>query len=418
MRTPDILLSKNFLYDLNLNKLSVERLQEQIATGTKISKPSDSPSGTSRIISGNKLMSQSDSYMNNIQNGISYLNETSTALEGFQSDIADVMVQFTQINNSAENTDYNTYADSLNLTIQSLLDLANSQYDGKYLFAGTDHSGQTYGYNSDNSAIVVKVNDVSGQQKIKISNNATEKINVTGTEIFGNIVSMKGNLDKNAANGTSVNQQLQIYDAKGNEYNYDVTLTKTNNNTYSLSYDIIDSNGISIYSTPPDNKEVVFDPSSGLIKSIDGKSGPSFNIKDSTHNIDFNFDLSSLKERDDPTSINISENQKTDIFNTLMNIRDNLRLGIKPTDEQQQFVNDFNNRLLNKLSEVGNRINHLNDTNDMLQSQKTSMQQVISNVQDVDVAKAVMDLQNQDYLLQVSYKMSSMFLQKSLLNYL
>ncbi len=418
MRTPDILLSKNFIYDLNLNKLSVERLQEQIATGTKISKPSDSPSGTSRIISGDKLLSQSGSYMNNIQNGIAFMNETTTALEGFQSDIADVLVQFTEINNSADNSDYNTYADSLDLTIQSLLDLANSQYDGKYLFAGTDHSGKTYGYNSDNSAIEVKVNDVSGQQKIKISNNATEKINVTGTEIFGTIVSMKGNLDKSAANGTAVNKQLSIYDAKGNEYSYDVTLTKTNNNTYSLSYDIIDSNGISIYSTPPDSKEVTFDPNSGLIKSIGGKSGSNFNIKDSAHNINFNFDLSALKENDDPTSTNLSENQKTDIFNTLINIRDNLRLGIKPTDEQQQFVNDFNSKLLDKLSEVGNRINHLNDTNDMLQSQTTNMKEVISNVQDVDVAQAVMDLQNQNYLLQVSYQMSSMFLPKTLMDYL
>jgi flagellin-like hook-associated protein FlgL len=47
-----------------------------------------------------------------------------------------------------------------------------------------------------------------------------------------------------------------------------------------------------------------------------------------------------------------------------------------------------------------------------------TLQGLLSSEQDVDMARATVDLQAQDYSLQLSYKIASMILPKSLLDFL
>jgi flagellar hook-associated protein 3 FlgL len=417
MRISDLLVSNNYLYNLNNLKSKEAQLQYEIATGNKVNRPSDSPSGAAKILQYLNKISQTDGYSSNIQNSLSALNETSFAMENIQSEVVNVLTDITEINNVENNDNLDSYADQIDLSLQAMLDAANSKYDGKYLFGGTDFGSVPYGFSADGSTVEVKVNDVSGVQKVKLSQNITQKINITGTELFGTILTQKGALDINSAVGDSSTSTMDIQDAAGNSYTFSATYTKTAADTYSLSYDVADSGGNSIFGSPPATKTITFDPDSGRILSLDGTDKFSFNIKDSSNNIDFNFDLSFLKESDSP-SLTINANQQNDIFNTLVQIRDNLRLGIKPTDEQEQIVNDFNSRILDKISNAGNIINQLYDANDLLSNQKIGFQELLSKEQDVDVAQSVMDLQNQDYLLQVAYKLASTYLPKSLLDYL
>ncbi len=156
----------------------------------------------------------------------------------------------------------------------------------------------------------------------------------------------------------------------------------------------------------------------GNLKSIDGSSSLSFSIKVPSNNINFNFDASQLDEKSQSASLSFSANQKNDIFNTLINIRNSLKNGNMPTQEQVDAVTNFNNHLLDKVAENGNTTNQLSDMNNLIDSQKLEIQKLVSNIQDVDTAQASIDLQNQDYLLQLSYKVSSMILPKSLLDYL
>ena len=135
-------------------------------------------------------------------------------------------------------------------------------------------------------------------------------------------------------------------------------------------------------------------------------------------NINFNFDPLSLKETNAASSISMNANQDVDIFNTLMNIRDNLRNGIIPTATEENRVKAFNTHLLNKMSELGNVTNQLYAAEELIANQKLLLDGLMSKEQDVDVAKAVMDMQTQDYLLQVAYKLSATVLPKSLLDYL
>jgi flagellin-like hook-associated protein FlgL len=81
-------------------------------------------------------------------------------------------------------------------------------------------------------------------------------------------------------------------------------------------------------------------------------------------------------------------------------------------------IKDFHSRLLNKMSDAGSIYNTLENTKSLLESQRVEIESMLSSEKDLDMAKAIIDMQNYEYLLQVSYKMSAMILPKSLLDFI
>lgn len=418
MRITDSMMSNNFINSLNQTKSRIDKLSVQIATQSKIQKPSDSPGGTIKINRLSSQISQSEMYSNNIQNGLSFIDNSIMAIERIQSETSKNITKLTELENATNGSDFTSFADAIDLSLKAIMDSANSQYDGKYIFGGTDYSTEPFGMTADDKAIEVKANDISGKHEIKISPNITQKLNMSGTEMFSTIIKGSGNLNKDATIGDVTTKQTKVYDALGNEFTLDLTFTKTAENTYSLNYDILDGSNTSIYTSPPAAKELVYDPTSTRLKSIDGNTTQQFNIKVADKKIDFMFNLSSVSEKSGVSTMTLSANQKTDIFNMLLNIKENLKLGIKPTIEQRTALETFNKHLLAKIAEAGNVSNQFTDVQEQIGQQKMILLELVSKEKDVDVAKAVMEMQAEDNALQMSYKMSAMMLPQSILNYL
>ena len=418
MRVSDLLMNNDYLTHLNTIKNKVNDLQTQISTGNNINNPSDSPVGTANLLSWNTELSQVNTYSSNIDNGLSFMQDTTDTMQTIQSEITNTMSDLTSLNNVANTTNFNTYADKIDQTLSTIVNLANSKSGGKYIFGGTDFSAAPFKLASDGSSVQIQPNDISGVQNIRVSQGTLQKINMTGAEVFGTIVSLNGTVDSGSAAGSAVSQNTSVYDTSGNQYTLSTTFTKTAANTYDMTYDVKDSGGTSIFSSAPAAKSVVFDPSTGNIQSIDGQSPSSTHIKDSAKNIDFSLNTLGVTEKSGTSSLNFSANQKTDIFNTLIQIRDNLKNGVKPTDAQMQAVSDFNSRLLNNITSAGNTINHLTDSQDLLTNRQTQLNTTIANTQGLDLAKAIVDLQSQNNTLQMTYKLASTINTDSLLNYL
>ena len=174
-----------------------------------------------------------------------------------------------------------------------------------------------------------------------------------------------------------------------------------------------------MFGAPPTAKSLEFNPLNGNLVSVDGStSNLDFEVNVPSNRIHFVMDLKSLSENASATSISLSANQPTDIFNTLKQISEDLRNGILPSDEMTAAVSNFNSRLISKQSEVGNTINQISTLENMLSQQSFNLQELAQNENGVDMAKAIVDLQNQDYLLQVSQKLGSIILPQTLLDYL
>lgn len=417
MRITETMMQTSYLSNLNSVKEKMALLQKQIVTGKKIEKPSDSPVGTSRLIRISDQIGQTQTYLNNIENSLSFLDETTFALQTMQTETLSVLGKLTDLENPINQTDLNLYADTIDNSLKLIMDVANSETDGKYIFGGTDYVQNPYGYSDDNQSIDFKT-DVTGDITVKTSSSTLQKINVTGTELFGTIVSMAGSLDKLAPNGTQTIGTTPVYDSYGNEYTLTSTYEKTADNTYQFTYDITDSNGDSVFTTPPAANELVFNSTTGRVIGVNGSTSTEISVNVPDSKINFTIDFAALKESETPSGLVITANQQTDIFNLLKGISDNLRNGILPTPEQKAAVEEFNSHLLSTLSSTGNVINQLTSLQSMLDQQMLDLQQAEQDVNGVDVEKAIIDLQNQDYMLQLSNQLASMILPMSLMDYL
>ncbi len=418
MRISDLMISNNYIGNTNKIKDRIAVLNRQILSGNKIEKPSDSPVGTSRLFRISDQMGQVETYKKNIKNSLSFLDETVFAMESIQSEVMNIVGKLTELQNPINQDNLDLYADMIDNSLKIMLETANSKSDSKYIFGGTDYSDKPYGISSDNQSYQTNT-DTSGKINVKFSQSVTQSINMPGLDLFGTIVSSKGFFNTADAVGTITNSTSAIYDNLGNEYQLQTNYQKTAANTYQMTYDIVDGGGTTLFATPPAAKTLAFNSLNGNLVSVDGStSNLSFAVDVPANRIQFTMNLKSLSENNSATSISLSANQPTDIFNTLKQISEDLRNGIVPSNEQIAAVDNFNSRLTSKQSEVGNIINQVSTIENMLSQQSFNLQELAQNENGVDLAKAVVDLQNQDFLLQVSQKIAAMILPQTLLDYL
>lgn len=415
MRITDAYIMNSYLRTLNQNKLRLERLQKELSTLNRIHNLSDSPEAIPRIIRFKESISHTELYTKNIQNGLASLNTAIDSMEMMDPELINVLTVIAESKNPT-NQNFTSFADRIDAALKSLLSLANRSFDGKYLFGGTDFSKEPFSYSEGNAMIGFNTSSISGIHKIKIGNNITQQINVNGAELFASILKAGGNLPELAPSQTVSVSQTTVYDAHGNEYTMTTAYTKTGGNTYSLNYDITDSEGNSIFTSPPQPKTLVFN--NGKLQSVDNAAPVPFEIVNEQYRIKFAFDLTGLTETSSPESLSFQLNRKSDIFNVLAAIRDNFMNGVLPSEQQKEMIEFFRKDLLNKTSEAGNRVTIMTNSEESLVAQNARLKKLLSDETDVDVAKAVMELQNQDYLLQLSYKVAAMILPKSLMDFL
>jgi flagellar hook-associated protein 3 FlgL len=104
---------------------------------------------------------------------------------------------------------------------------------------------------------------------------------------------------------------------------------------------------------------------------------------------------------------------------TLTNLRDNLRnndtLGI---DHSLAELDDAVDVGLVQRVAVGARTKHLEAVRSQLDDQNTKLQEILSNIQDADITKLVVEIAQNDLVYQASLSTSTKLLQASLLNYI
>lgn len=416
MRVPDSLLQNNFIFNLNRSRRNLADIQTQLTTQSRVNKPSDNPLSNSRIMRMQNQLSTIYTYKNNIGYAKSALDDSIISMEAMQAEILNVQTQLTQLNSAIVGDNLQTFADSVGASLDILLELANTDFNGQYNFAGTENNTKPFYYDKTNNRVVANSDHIGGDRKVKISSGITQKFNVTGKELFQSVFAQSGNLDSNTAIGANQTEASKIYDAEGNEYALNLTYTKTAENTYELNYSILDPDSNEIENQTV--SDLTFNSETGKFQSLDGEPYGEIHIQNTDNKIDLVIDLQSLSESDSSASLVGNLNQKADIFNTLIAIREKLLNGEKPNAEQVELVNNFNQHLLNKISMAGGISNKLQASEDILLNREIETSELLSMEKDVDVARALIDLESAQYTLDVSYRISSMILPKSLLDYL
>ncbi len=108
----------------------------------------------------------------------------------------------------------------------------------------------------------------------------------------------------------------------------------------------------------------------------------------------------------------------TGVFDAINDIIDSLASGNAVSQAQKDALNDSYNELLSIQSLGGEKLNRLDDMKSILNYSTDNYNELLSKKQGVDPAKLYIELQEQDYLLQVTYKLLGDAFSKSAFDYL
>lgn len=136
-------IQETTLARLQGNLATIAKLQDQVSSGKRITTPSDDPSGTVNSLALRQQVRLTEQYERSAQDGLSWLNAQDTALQTTSSQLRAARTLVVQALNAGSQSDGSRTAigveiDGIAQTVQSL---ANSQYLGRNLFAGTSGAG-------------------------------------------------------------------------------------------------------------------------------------------------------------------------------------------------------------------------------------------------------------------------------------
>lgn len=416
MRVTDLSVKQNFLVNYSDTKRRLNEVQNQLATQKRINKPSDSPGEIGTILRLSEELGEVSSYRRNADTSLSQMEQTIGALDNilYQSDKT-TMDLFEMRNSDPPDVLFEVLPDSLEVTLNTLIEYANTEFDGKYIFGGTDYSSPVYSYNSATNSYELNSSTPDGKQQIQVGRNTNLDININGAELFSSVIKQTGTFSTSEAVGFTLSDTKEIFDASGNEYEFEMNYTKTAANTYDLSYQLTDSTGAVVHS---DSKEMIFNSTNGRLDTMGGSDPDYIRVNIPAQDIDFYFDPQKITESSDSTVMAFNQNQKADIFNVLLNVKERIETGQRPTDNQLMMIEDYSQVVRDKLTEAGDKFNKIEDTQNVLDSEEQYLMELRSKKTDLDMAKAIIDMQSKQYNLDVLYKVSSMTLPRSILDYL
>ncbi len=188
MRITDSFRTRSVINDLNLSRERLTQLQEQLASGKRVNRPSDDPLSVSRGLRLRTTLESNVQYEKNIDNTIGFLATTEAAL----NDVHEIMVSVRELTLKGANdatSPREDLADQLELVLQNLLEVSNAKYQGKYIFAGTETLAVpfTLDENVFNQNMAGDVVSYRGNDKTydrQLNENTIIDLNIPGNEIF------------------------------------------------------------------------------------------------------------------------------------------------------------------------------------------------------------------------------------------
>lgn len=180
--TNDLMTNYILSSESNYNDLAVEA-----STGKRVLKPSDDATATVNILNTNTKTNQLNGYLNNMklaQNDLNVLDDslasTTTALQKAN----DLAVQAS--NGTCSDEELDNIKTQIDQILQNVLDIANTKYNGNYIFSGTKTSTETYTTDTAGN-ITYNGTPQSGsyQRYVQIADGVKEQTNVSGDQLYG-----------------------------------------------------------------------------------------------------------------------------------------------------------------------------------------------------------------------------------------
>ncbi len=431
-------VSTGMIYDAGVGSINKQtsnllHTQQQIAAGTSILVPSDNPVAAARALEVTQSIDITKQYTSNQSTATSSLGLVDTNL----SNATDLMIQVKQLavqgaNGTLTATDRQSIATQLSADYDQLMGIANStDGTGQYLFAGYQNNTQPF---TGSVAAGVTYHGDDGQRLQQVSASRQIPISASGNAVFMRVPSGNGDFSTNysAANtGTgsidvgSVNNPV-MWNSAANSGNLQVAFA-VDPVTNATTYDLVDMSagapGVSLFTgappTPPYGQ--TYTPGQAIsFSGTNAATGLAFDYGASVT-------VSGAPANGDSFSVTKSSSQS--IFTTLGNLITALQSSSTSTAAgAAKFATDMGSALVNidqasqsiltVRANVGASMNEVSSLQTVNSALNIQYSQTLSNLQDLDYAKAITDLTRGQTQLQASQQSFAKVAQLSLFNYL
>jgi flagellar hook-associated protein 3 FlgL len=387
-------ISTNMMFDMGVSSIQQQtadwiKTQQQISSGRRILSPSDDPVASARVLDLSQSQSLNKQYDTNMGTATSSLGMEETILSSVGNLIQDVRTSALKAANAPlTDKDRVSIAADLRNRYQELLGLANStDGNGQYLFSG--YQGATKPFSETSLGNVTYSGD-QGQRLIQISPSRQLAVSDYGADVFQRIKNGNGMIVSAAAAGNtgsgiiSPGTVATTYD--GNKYQISFTGTAT--------YNINQWNpATSLYDIPT---VVGATYTSGSAISVGGGG---------------RIEISGAPAAGDTFTVQPSSN--VDMFKTLGDLITQLEKPIQNgaatsaqlSNSVNTAIQNFDQSLQNVLTvraSVGSRMNEVDSVESTGEDLQLQYEQTISNLRDVDYAKAITDLTRQKATLEAA----------------
>ncbi len=144
-RITSTMVAGTTLADINSSLNALQRSESELASGKSIQQPSDNPYGASRAIELQSAIDGMSGYTANAQDGISFTQTASSALQNMNEVGQRVRELLVQASNGVNNPiDRTAIAEEVDQLTQTVKQDANTQYAGQYVFSGTQTATAPY----------------------------------------------------------------------------------------------------------------------------------------------------------------------------------------------------------------------------------------------------------------------------------
>ena len=187
MRITESRFASDFLYNVNNSQQRINEYQNQLSSGLRVNEPSDDPEAADLILRLNTSLGRNEQFTSNITSAQSMLSTTTDALDGVQQIIAQLQTTMAQVANGTEATAIPTFAATVDGYISQALAQANTQFNGKYVFAGTQTQTPPYVLTPNDApppSETVTYNGNAGTISYAVAEGQTQQVNVSGQEAF------------------------------------------------------------------------------------------------------------------------------------------------------------------------------------------------------------------------------------------
>lgn len=232
LRVTNGMKHNQLLMNLNRNARASQATQEQLSTGMKINRPSDDPVGITYSLRYRSEIGMNTQYQKNVDSSISWLEYNDTVLTQTNS----VLQRVRELTVAAAN-DTNPQAgfDSINEEMkelrQQLVDIGNSQINGKYIFNGQNYDQKPYNseltqLDANGGPVAVPLSQQepdTASVEYAVGANIKLGVNLSGQSVFGskdevndNIFGLIDNISKALQEGNTkeLSNQLANIDSR------------------------------------------------------------------------------------------------------------------------------------------------------------------------------------------------------------